>query len=41
MTESVSVADLVANTRLDVYYGKEYLESKSISTSDISRPVWN
>ncbi|EEI70368.1 HPr kinase/phosphorylase [Lentilactobacillus hilgardii] len=38
LTESVSVADLVANTRLDVYYGKEYLESKSISTSDISRP---
>lgn len=38
MTESVSVADLVTNTRLDVYYGKEYLNDKSISTSDISRP---
>lgn len=28
----------MTNTRLDVYYGKEYLNDKSISTSDISRP---
>ena len=38
MTESVTVADLVKNARLDVYYGKEYLEERTISTADISRP---
>ncbi len=38
MTDSVSVANLVSNTRLDVYYGQDYLDKKTISTSDISRP---
>ncbi|KRL72358.1 HPr kinase/phosphorylase [Lentilactobacillus kefiri] len=38
LTESVTVADLVKNARLDVYYGKEYLKERSISTADISRP---
>ncbi|MBV0930580.1 HPr(Ser) kinase/phosphatase [Lentilactobacillus sp. IMAU92037] len=38
MADSVSVADLVENARLDVYYGKEYLDERTISTSDISRP---
>ncbi|MFT8907522.1 MAG: HPr(Ser) kinase/phosphatase [Lentilactobacillus diolivorans] len=38
MTDSVSVADLVTNARLDVYYGQEYLDQRHISTSDISRP---
>ncbi|GLB47140.1 HPr kinase/phosphorylase [Philodulcilactobacillus myokoensis] len=34
---SVSVAELVKNTNLNVYYGKEYLD-RLITTSDISRP---
>ncbi len=38
LTESVTVADLVKNARLDVYYGKEYLEERTIWTADISRP---
>ena len=38
LTDSVSVADLVTNARLDVYYGQEYLDQRHISTSDISRP---
>ncbi|KZU55579.1 HPr kinase/phosphorylase [Lactiplantibacillus plantarum] len=35
---SVTVADLVKNTRLDVYHGADLLEKKDITTSDISRP---
>ncbi len=38
MAESVSVGTLVKNTRLEVYYGQDYLEDRKISTSDISRP---
>ena len=34
----VTVADLVKNTRLDVYHGADLLEKKDITTSDISRP---
>ena len=34
---SVTVADLVRNTRLNVYYGRKYL-NRPITTSDISRP---
>ncbi|UQS85078.1 HPr(Ser) kinase/phosphatase [Apilactobacillus apisilvae] len=37
MTYNVSVADLVENTHLDIFYGKEYLD-RPITTSDISRP---
>ncbi|KRM93465.1 HPr(Ser) kinase/phosphatase [Lentilactobacillus senioris] len=38
MAESVSVYDLVQNARLSVYYGEEFLKTRRISTSDISRP---
>lgn len=38
LTERVSVADLVENTRLEVLYGQEYLADREITTSDISRP---
>ncbi|PWF99430.1 HPr(Ser) kinase/phosphatase [Levilactobacillus bambusae] len=38
MTESVTVSDLVEKTRLDVYYGQDYLNNRVITTSDISRP---
>lgn len=38
MADSVSVYDLVKNSRLTVYYGEEYLKERKISTSDISRP---
>lgn len=38
MANSVTVADLVENARLDIYSGKEYLSKKLITTSDISRP---
>ena len=37
MTAKVTVADLVDNTHLHVYYGKHYL-NRLITTSDISRP---
>ncbi|WP_105957068.1 HPr(Ser) kinase/phosphatase [Apilactobacillus quenuiae] len=37
MTYNVSVADLVENTHLDIFYGKDYLD-RPITTSDISRP---
>lgn len=37
MTARVTVADLVKNTKLQVYYGKHNL-NRLISTSDISRP---
>lgn len=37
MTASVTVADLVHNTHLHVFYGKQYLDRR-ITTSDISRP---
>ncbi|UDM31827.1 HPr(Ser) kinase/phosphatase [Lentilactobacillus laojiaonis] len=38
MANTVTVADLVKNSRLDVYSGQEYLADKEITTSDISRP---
>lgn len=37
-TDSVSVRELVDNTRLKVFSGEEFLDEKLISTSDISRP---
>lgn len=37
MTKSVSVKELVDNTHLNVFWGKEYLD-RPITTSDISRP---
>ncbi|ALJ30864.1 serine kinase [Apilactobacillus kunkeei] len=37
MAYSVTVADLVENTHLDIFYGEEYL-NRPITTSDISRP---
>lgn len=37
MTEKVFVDDLVNNTHLSIYYGKDYLD-RQITTSDISRP---
>ncbi|WP_268912828.1 HPr(Ser) kinase/phosphatase [Lentilactobacillus sp. SPB1-3] len=38
MADSVTIADLVKMARLDVYSGEDYLEERSVSTSDISRP---
>ncbi|KRK40288.1 HPr(Ser) kinase/phosphatase [Loigolactobacillus bifermentans] len=38
MAESVTVAELVQQTRLDVYAGEAYLEKRKITVSDISRP---
>ncbi|KRN12720.1 HPr kinase phosphorylase [Fructilactobacillus fructivorans] len=37
MAQSVTVADLVKNTHLSVFWGREYLD-RPITTSDISRP---
>ncbi len=38
MADSVTVAELVENVRLDVYTGEAYLKDRRITTSDISRP---
>ena len=38
MADSVTVADLVDNIRLDVLYGEDLLADRKITTSDISRP---
>lgn len=38
LADSVTVADLVENIRLDVIYGDDLLDDREISTSDISRP---
>ncbi|WP_081589693.1 HPr(Ser) kinase/phosphatase [Liquorilactobacillus vini] len=38
MTSAVSVEEMVRETGMTVFSGKEYLKSKMITTSDISRP---
>jgi len=38
LADSVTVAELVKNVRLNVYAGEKYLEDRLITTSDISRP---
>ncbi|WP_412988630.1 HPr(Ser) kinase/phosphatase [Pediococcus siamensis] len=38
MADSVKVAELVKATRLDVYSGKDFLDQRNITVSDISRP---
>lgn len=38
MADSVSVAELVQNNRLEVFYGETLLKTKKITVSDISRP---
>jgi HPr kinase/phosphorylase len=38
VADSVTIRELVENTRLTVYYGKEYLDDRRITTPDISRP---
>ena len=38
MTENVRISDVVADNELKVYEGQDYLETKSVGITDISRP---